>query len=56
MFVQVKQRYAELEFTSPRKDLARGQTPELRVTWELFRTEQKTWADRDVAAVLAGTP
>jgi hypothetical protein len=47
-------RYFELEFTSPRKDLARDQTPELMVTWELYRNEGGKFADADVVAVLTG--
>jgi len=44
-------RYLELEFTSPREDLAGGRRPELRVTWELHRSE-KGWTDKSVAAIL----
>jgi hypothetical protein len=46
-------RYAEFEFTSPRRDLARGENPELRVTWRLFRIENGTWTDAEVAKVLS---
>jgi hypothetical protein len=44
-------RYAELEFTSPRQDLAAGEVPELRVTWEL-RQHPAGWTDDRVAAFL----
>jgi hypothetical protein len=44
-------RYLELEFTSPRRDLATGETPELRVTWEL-RKASKGWTDEKIAAFL----
>jgi hypothetical protein len=47
-------RYIEFEFTSPRRDLARNQVPELRVTWELYRIEGGTWTDANVVAVLGG--
>jgi hypothetical protein len=47
-------RYYELEFTSPRKDLARDQIPELTTTWELYRNENGTFTDADVVAVLTG--
>ncbi len=43
--------YLELEFTSPRRDLAAGEVPELRLTWEL-RDEPKGWTDEKVAAFL----
>ena len=43
--------YLELEFTSPRRDLAAGEPAELRVTWEL-RQHRKGWTDESVAAVL----
>jgi hypothetical protein len=43
--------YLELEFTSPRRDLAAGEVPALRVTWEL-RDEPKGWTDEKVAAFL----
>jgi hypothetical protein len=43
--------YLELEFTSPRRDLAAGDVPVLRVTWEL-RDAPKGWTDEKVAAVL----
>jgi hypothetical protein len=43
--------YLELEFTSPRRDLAAGEVPELRVVWEL-RDEPKGWTDERVAAFL----
>ena len=43
--------YLELEFTSPRRDLAAGDVPELRVTWEL-RDDPKGWPDEKVAALL----
>ena len=42
----------ELSFTSARNDLARGQSPELTVTWELFRQELTTWKDADVARLM----
>ena len=45
-------RYAELEFTSPRQDLAAGEVPELRVTWELRRSG-RGWSDQAVAAALS---
>jgi hypothetical protein len=44
-------RYVELEFTSPREDLAGGRAAELRVIWEL-RRHAKTWTDKDIAAFL----
>ncbi|MEA2733769.1 MAG: hypothetical protein QOE14_220, partial [Humisphaera sp.] len=44
-------RYVELEFTSPREDLAGGKSAELRVTWEL-RQNAKAWTDESVAAIL----
>jgi hypothetical protein len=51
-------RYIELEFTSPRKDLARDQIPELHVTWELHRKESGVgkgkWSDEEVVEVLSG--
>ena len=43
--------YVELEFTSPRRDLAAGEVPELRVTWEL-REDAKGWPEEKVAAFL----
>jgi hypothetical protein len=42
----------ELTFTGPRNDLARGQSPELTVTWELFKQELSAWRDEDVARVM----
>ena len=55
-------RYVELEFTSPREDLAAGKPAELRVTWELHRDEKhgdekhrdekSGWKDKDIAAIL----
>jgi len=50
---QSPSRYAEFEFTSPRKDLARGENPELRVTWRLFRIENGKWTDAEVVKVLS---
>ena len=47
-------RFAELEFTSPRKDLAKGQVPELKVTWELRRIDGSKWKDADVAKIFNG--
>jgi hypothetical protein len=44
-------RYVELEFTSPREDLASGKAAELSVTWEL-RKDEKGWKDKDIAAIL----
>ena len=44
-------RYMELEFTSPRQDLAGGRAAELRVTWEL-QQHPKGWTDQAVAAFL----
>ena len=44
-------RYLELEFTSPREDLAAGSPPELRVTWELLE-HSKAWTDQSIAAAL----
>jgi hypothetical protein len=48
-------RYAELEFTSPRKDLAGGQNIELRVRWRLYRIENGKWNDAAVVKVLSQT-
>lgn len=45
--------YTEMEFTSPRGDLAKGESVELRVTWELFRAE-RDWTDESVS-VFAGS-
>ena len=55
-------RYVELEFTSPREDLAAGKPAELRVTWELHRDEKhgeqkhrdekSGWKAKDIAAIL----
>ena len=42
----------ELSFTSARNDLARGQSPQLTVTWELFRQEMAAWKDADVARLM----
>jgi len=47
-------RYFELEFTSPRKDLARNQVPELTTIWELYRNEGGKFTDADVVAILTG--
>jgi hypothetical protein len=44
-------RYLELEFTSPRHDLAGGRAAELRVIWGL-RQHRKGWTDQAVAAFL----
>lgn len=44
--------YAELEFTSPRIDLAGRDPAELRVTWELFRSQAQKWDDQAVAKLL----
>jgi hypothetical protein len=52
--INTPSRYVELEFTSPRKDLARDQVPQLKVTWELHRHEGGTWSDADVVKVLGG--
>jgi hypothetical protein len=46
-------RYVELEFTSPRRDLAASATPELRVTWQLVESPQP-WSDKSVGAYLQG--
>jgi hypothetical protein len=48
-------RYIELEFTSPREDLAGGRSPEQRITWELHRTD-KPWTDQSIAAILLNDP
>jgi hypothetical protein len=46
-------RYVELEFTSPRRDLAAGQMPELRVTWQLVEASQP-WTEKAIGAYLQG--
>jgi hypothetical protein len=48
----VPTRYIEFEFTSPRKDLAKDQIPELQITWEIHRKESPLgdakWSDDEV--------
>jgi hypothetical protein len=47
-------RYVEFEFTSPRKDLARDQVAEVKVTWEVYRVEGGKWSDATVVPILSG--
>ena len=50
-------RYLELEFTSPRQDLASGRVAELVVTWDIQEAAEPSWTDKAVAAfLLADTP